>query len=178
MFEIIDQPLQDGAVIKVIGIGGCGGNAVEHMIARVYGKSASERAAEIGYHLYQAGTAADPVRTATFLGQAAKNALAVGAFEEVRRLVDIELGLLPGDSMRERAEALSMRGEAFWGLGRIDDAKAAWKGAAQRYEELGDPKAASTLHSRIGHLESHHRETGADAPVPVRVAPVEAGEPA
>ena len=34
MFEIIDQPTQDGAVIKVIGIGGCGGNAVEHMIAR------------------------------------------------------------------------------------------------------------------------------------------------
>src|SRR4029079_16083236 len=34
MFEIIDQPSQEGAVIKVIGIGGCGGNAVEHMIAR------------------------------------------------------------------------------------------------------------------------------------------------
>jgi cell division protein FtsZ len=34
MFEIIDQPTQEGAVIKVIGIGGCGGNAVEHMIAR------------------------------------------------------------------------------------------------------------------------------------------------
>jgi len=34
MFEIIDQPTQNGAVIKVIGVGGCGGNAVEHMIAR------------------------------------------------------------------------------------------------------------------------------------------------
>ncbi len=34
MFEIIDQPMQEGAVIKVIGIGGCGGNAVEHMISR------------------------------------------------------------------------------------------------------------------------------------------------
>jgi cell division protein FtsZ len=34
MFEIIDQPNQNGAVIKVIGVGGCGGNAVEHMIAR------------------------------------------------------------------------------------------------------------------------------------------------
>jgi cell division protein FtsZ len=34
MFEIIDQPAQEGAVIKVIGVGGCGGNAVEHMIAR------------------------------------------------------------------------------------------------------------------------------------------------
>ncbi len=34
MFEIIDQAPADGAVIKVIGVGGCGGNAVEHMITR------------------------------------------------------------------------------------------------------------------------------------------------
>ena len=32
MFEIIDQSPQEGAIIKVIGVGGCGGNAVEHMI--------------------------------------------------------------------------------------------------------------------------------------------------
>jgi predicted ATPase len=152
--------------------------AVADTLQRVYGKSASERASEIGHHLYQAGTAADPLRTTTFLGQAAKNALAVGAFEEVQRLVEATLLLLPADKTRERAEALAMRGQAFWGLGRIDEAEAAWKGAAERYEEVGDPKAASTLHSRIGHLESHHRRTGADAPVPVRVAPVEAEEPA
>ena len=34
MFEIIDHTTPEGAVIKVIGVGGCGGNAVEHMIAR------------------------------------------------------------------------------------------------------------------------------------------------
>ena len=34
MFEIIDQAPQDGAFIKVIGVGGCGGNAVEHMIEK------------------------------------------------------------------------------------------------------------------------------------------------
>ena len=34
MFEIIDQAPEEGAVIKVIGVGGCGGNAVEHMITR------------------------------------------------------------------------------------------------------------------------------------------------
>lgn len=34
MFEIIDQAQDDGAIIKVIGVGGCGGNAVEHMIER------------------------------------------------------------------------------------------------------------------------------------------------
>ena len=31
MFEVMDEQLQD-AVIKVIGVGGCGGNAVDHMI--------------------------------------------------------------------------------------------------------------------------------------------------
>jgi cell division protein FtsZ len=34
MFEIIEQTSSEGAVIKVIGVGGCGGNAVEHMICR------------------------------------------------------------------------------------------------------------------------------------------------
>jgi cell division protein FtsZ len=34
MFEIIDEAPEDGAIIKVIGVGGCGGNAVEHMITR------------------------------------------------------------------------------------------------------------------------------------------------
>ena len=34
MFEIIDQSPQEGAIIKVIGVGGCGGNAVEHMISK------------------------------------------------------------------------------------------------------------------------------------------------
>jgi len=34
MFEIIDEAPEEGAVIKVIGVGGCGGNAVEHMISR------------------------------------------------------------------------------------------------------------------------------------------------
>jgi cell division protein FtsZ len=37
MFEIIDQDPQEGAIIKVIGVGGCGGNAVEHMIRRGLG---------------------------------------------------------------------------------------------------------------------------------------------
>jgi pilus assembly protein CpaF len=128
--------------------------AVADTLERVYGKSSSERASEIGHHLYQAGTAADPARTASFLGQAARNALSVGAFEEVQRLVDSALVLLPADSTRERAEALSMRGHAAWGLGRIDEAKAAWKGAAQRYEELGDEKAAAGIHSRLAHLEA------------------------
>ena len=151
--------------------------AVADTLERVYGKSAPERASEIGHHLYQAGTAADPLRTATFLSLAAKNALAVGAFEEVQRLLESALVLLPADRRRERADALAMRGQACWGLGRTEDAKAAWKGAAQRYEELGDEKAAAGVHARLAHLESRNGEaTHTPEPAPVQTTPAE--EPA
>jgi pilus assembly protein CpaF len=148
--------------------------AVADTLERVYGKSANERAGEIGYHLYQAGTAADQVRTSSYLAQAAKNALAVGAFEEALRLIDSTLLLLPGDKIRERAEALAMRGQAFWGVGRIDEAKAALKGAAQRYEEQGDAKAATAMRERLESIDVKPFEeevpdelelVGAEAPV-------------
>ncbi|MEP6751943.1 MAG: ATPase, T2SS/T4P/T4SS family [Candidatus Dormiibacterota bacterium] len=132
--------------------------AVADTLERVYGKSANERAGEIGYHLYQAGTAADAVRTSGYLAQAAKNALAVGAFEEVLRLVETALQLLPGDKIRERAQALTMRGQAFWGLGRIDEAQAAMKGAAQRYEELGDVKSATSIGERLQAMQAKEDE--------------------
>jgi class 3 adenylate cyclase len=146
--------------------------AVADTLERVYGKAAPEHAGEIGYHLYQAGTAADAFRTATFLAQGAKNALLVGAFEDVLRLVDSSLPLMPGDKTRERAEALATRASALAGLGRVDDAKAAWRGALQRYEELGDAKAATEMHRRIGHLESRGEahETNGAAPVDAQTA--------
>ena len=141
--------------------------AVADTLERVYGRSAPEHAAEIGYHLYQSGTAADAFRTAAFLGQAAKNALEVGAFEEALRLADSTLQLLPAERTRERAESLTARAQALWGMGRIDDAKAAWRGAIERYEELGDGKATISLHHRIARLQSRgesHETNGAAPP--------------
>ena len=129
--------------------------AVAETLERVYGKSAIEKSAEIAHHLYQAGTSADPGRTAGYLVQAARNAMAVGAFEEVLRLIERALQLLPGDSIRERAQALALRGQAYWGLSRNNDAKAAWSGALGRYEELGDAKSAAGIHARL-------HEIGAD----------------
>jgi pilus assembly protein CpaF len=139
--------------------------AVADTLERIYGKSANERAGEIGYHLYQAGTAADPTRTATYLAQAAKNALAVGAYEAVLRLIESTLLLVPGDKIRERAEALAMRGEAFHGLGRGEEAKAALSGAAQRYDELDDEKTAAAIRERIENLDAKEAEE-AEAPEP------------
>jgi len=135
--------------------------AVADTLERVYGKSVSEKAGEIAHHLYQAGTSADPVKTSNFLTQAARNALAVGAFEEVLRQVERALQLLPGDKTRERAEALALRGQAYWGLSRNNDAKAAWTGALGRYEELGDDKSATAIHAQL-------HEIGADGVAPER----------
>ena len=129
--------------------------AVADTLERVYGKSAAERSAEIAHHLYQAGTSADPVRTSGYLVQAARNAMAVGAFEEVLRLIERALQLMPADGVRERAQALALRGHAYWGLSRNNDAKAAWSGALGRYEELGDAKSAAAIHARL-------HEIGAD----------------
>ncbi len=126
--------------------------AVADTLERIYGRAASHHAEEIGHHLYQAGTAADPVRTSTYLAEAAKNALAVGAFEDVLKLVDSTLPLLPAEKVRERAEALVRRGEALWGLARIADAKAAWNAAVQRFEELRDAKAATRVHALLVHV--------------------------
>ena len=149
-------------------------------LERTYGRAANEHAAEIAYHLYEAGAAADAQRTADFLARAATNALAIGAFEETLRLVDAALPLLSPDQTRERANALASRGQALWGLGRLDDAKAAWRGAAERYEDLGDKKAATQVHRRIAHLETRsdgHQTNGA-APVEVtEVAAAPAAEP-
>ncbi|HYL07073.1 MAG TPA: hypothetical protein VEU76_00890, partial [Candidatus Udaeobacter sp.] len=158
--------------------------AVADTLERVHGKLAGQHATEIAYHLYQAGTAADPVRTAKFLEQAARNALSVGAFEETLRLVDSTLQLLTADKTRERAEAMSVRGTALWGLGRIDDAKAAWRAAIGRLEELGDTRGTAALHRRIARLEGpgeapdHNGASPAEAPAEAPAAVSETAEPA
>ena len=114
--------------------------AVADTLQRVYGKFVNEHA-EIGYHLYQAGTAADPFRTATFLGQAAQNALAVGAFEEVLRLVDSTLQLLPPDKIAERAQARGSQSGVEWG-GRA--LRGAWRREGGKHDASPDctPRSA------------------------------------
>ena len=123
--------------------------AVADTLERVYGRSVKEHAAEIAQHLYQAGTSASAARTAGFLAQAARNALAVGAFDEVLRLVESALQLLPAEDRKERAAMLAIRAEALTGLGRKEEARAAWNVAADRFDEVGDKKAAALARSRL-----------------------------
>src|SRR3954464_6189711 len=80
MFEIIDQADPEGAVIKVIGVGGCGGNAVEHMIDR--GLSGVEFVcANTDAQALKRSTA----RTQLQLGSALTRGLGAGAKPEIGR---------------------------------------------------------------------------------------------
>ncbi len=80
MFEIIDQAPVEGAIIKVIGVGGCGGNAVEHMIAKNLG----------GVDFMCANTDAQALKRSTArtqlqLGSSLTRGLGAGAKPEIGR---------------------------------------------------------------------------------------------
>jgi cell division protein FtsZ len=80
MFEIIDQSQQDGAIIKVIGVGGCGGNAVEHMIVKGL----------VGVEFISANTDAQALKRSTApiqlqLGSTLTRGLGAGARPEIGR---------------------------------------------------------------------------------------------
>jgi cell division protein FtsZ len=85
MFEIIDQAPQEGAIIKVIGVGGCGGNAVEHMIVKGL----------VGVEFISANTDAQALKRSTApvqlqLGSNLTRGLGAGARPEVGRDAAVE----------------------------------------------------------------------------------------
>ncbi len=78
--------------------------------------------AELAHHLYQAGAAAEPVRTAEALVRAARRALESIAFEEALRHVAAAQEVLDGAEPGWRADLIALRARALRGMGRMDDA--------------------------------------------------------
>ncbi|MEE9286423.1 MAG: AAA family ATPase [Dehalococcoidia bacterium] len=114
---------------------------VAEAMERVYGDEPEERAAELAYHLSQAGTAADPEKTVRYLTLAGERALGAAAFEDALRLYESALSLQPPDDRGGRADLLFKRGLALRSLGRWEEALADWREALSTYEELGDAEA-------------------------------------
>ena len=81
MFEIIDQTPQEGAIIKVIGVGGCGGNAVEHMID----KGPRRRRVHLREHRRAGAQALDRARRSCSSAAALTRGLGAGARPEIGR---------------------------------------------------------------------------------------------
>ncbi len=80
---------------------------------------------EIAFHLYQAGAAADPERTAKHLLTAGQRAIDAVAFEDAMKLLDMAVEVATEDDRTSLARVQFMRGLALRGAARIDDALAA-----------------------------------------------------
>lgn len=79
-------------------------------------------AAVLAHHLFQAGAAADPRRTARYLARAGQRALQAGAFEDAAEAAERALGLDLGEETALLADLYEIRGRAQLGLGQLDDA--------------------------------------------------------
>jgi tetratricopeptide (TPR) repeat protein len=88
-----------------------------------FGAHAEKVAGEIGHHLYQAGSAADPARTAQHLGIAGDKGIQALAFEDALRQFDLALKVLEdGGDGAGRAKLHSQRAVALRGAERFAEA--------------------------------------------------------
>ncbi len=113
---------------------------VADALERVGGTAARLRAADIGHHLFQAGTAADPAKTVRFLTIAGNQALEAGAFDEGLRQFQHALSVPEGSDKQQIADLRYQRGRALRSLGRTDEAVEEWRVVLDVYEEIGDRK--------------------------------------
>jgi class 3 adenylate cyclase/tetratricopeptide (TPR) repeat protein len=118
---------------------------VAEAIERVHARTLEEHAGDLAYHLYQAGTAADPEKTAHYLTLAGDQAMEAAAFEDALRHYENALSLQPADDRPGRADLLYKRGLALRSLGRWEEALADWGKALDIYEELGDVGAVGRV---------------------------------
>jgi len=118
---------------------------VAEAMERAYARALEEHAADLAYHLYQAGAAADPEKTVRYLALAGDQALAAAAFEDALRHFENALSLQPADDQRTRADLLFKRGLALRSLGRWEETVADWREALAAYEELDDAEAVGRV---------------------------------
>ncbi len=87
----------------------------------IHASEVDKFAGEIGYHLYQAGSAADPVRTAGHLSLAGERALAALAFEDALRQLDRAVSVIGDGDVSALARLQGLRSDALRGAERIPE---------------------------------------------------------
>ena len=122
-----------------------------------FSSTLADHAAEIAYHLSEAGRRADPSTTARFLVAAGERALEASAYEEAHRHLDRALSLLPYDDLAIRAPILEKLALAECSLGHLDEALITWREALDAYDAAKDVDAIGRLCLDAGLLASFWR---------------------
>ncbi len=95
---------------------------IAEAMERAYARSLDAHAGAIGYHLYQAGAAADLDKTVGFLQRGAELYLTAGGFEDVVARCDMALGVLDSETDDRVGRLRMLRGQAYRSLARVDEA--------------------------------------------------------
>jgi len=122
---------------------------VAEAIERTYAEAPAGHAAGLAHHLDQAGSFADPRRTAHYLALAGEQAFATAAFEDALRHFETALSLQPADDSNVRSDLLYKRGLARRSLGRWDEALTDWREALAGYEESGNSEAVGRISREV-----------------------------
>ena len=114
-------------------------------IEAAYASTLQEHAAELAYHLSEAGELADPEKTIHYLTLAGDRAIGSAAFEEALRHFERALSSQPADARQKRADLLFKRGWAHRSLGHWEETLADWRESLTIYEDLGDAEAVGRV---------------------------------
>ena len=87
----------------------------------LHGPAAAKYASEIGHHLYRAGSAAEPTRTAQHLCLAGERALDALAFEDALKQFDLAATVLADSHPGPLARVQGLRSEALRGAERVPE---------------------------------------------------------
>jgi len=112
-------------------------------LEQTHAHALEEHTADLAYHLYQAGTGADPQKTVHYLSRAGKRALAATAYEEGTRLYQTALEALDRQETPDepqRCDLLLALGEARWKVGETPGATESFLQAAAVARKLGLPE--------------------------------------
>jgi tetratricopeptide (TPR) repeat protein len=110
---------------------------VAEAIERVYSANLEAHASALAHHLYQAGAAADPDKTTTYLMLAAQQARAGAAHEEALTHLENALSLWEGERSVRVAELMEQRAGALEGMGRSEEAADSYGKAIALFESAG-----------------------------------------
>jgi tetratricopeptide (TPR) repeat protein len=118
---------------------------VAEAIERVYASGLDDHAAELAYHLYRAGGAADFPKAIRYLTLAGDQALNAAAFEDALRLYNNAHSSQSSDNEQAQAEILYRRGLSLRSLARREEALADWRETLAIYERLDDIEAVGQI---------------------------------
>jgi tRNA A-37 threonylcarbamoyl transferase component Bud32/tetratricopeptide (TPR) repeat protein len=110
---------------------------VADAIERVYAANLEAQASPLAHHLYQAGVAADPEKTTTYLLIATRRAREAAAHEEALAHLDNALSLWEGEPSARVAELMEQRAGALRSMGRIEESIAGYQKAIDLFEAAG-----------------------------------------